>query len=147
MRVDVKKEELLEEGTYEATITSLEEMETSFGDRLMWRLMTTENVEVVAWTSFSQSEKSNLVKYATAVLGDVSAGFDTDDLIGKPCRALVDITQDKEGADKNKVTGIKAPKKNQKANAKPDSQVAATPASSSEASEPRGEEDFDSIPF
>lgn len=144
MRIDVKKEEVLEEGVYEATITGLEEHETDFGTRLMWRLMTKENVEVVAWTSFSDSPKGNLVKYATAVLGDVSGGFDTDDLIGKPCRAAVDVGQDKDGEDKNKVTAIKAPKKGQKANAAPEP-VATSEADDSEGSE--GEEDFNSIPF
>lgn len=147
MRIDVKKEEVLEEGVYEATITGLEEHETDFGERLMWKLMTKENVEVVAWTSFSQSPKGNLVKYATAVLGDVSNGFDTDDLIGKPCRAAVDVAQDKDGEDKNKVTAIKAPKKGQKANAEPEAKSDAEPDSSAENEAAGEEENFDEIPF
>lgn len=141
MRIEVKRDEVLEEGTYEATITGLEEHTTDFGDRLMWKIMTTEGVEVVAWTSFSQSPKGNLVKYATAVLGDVSSGFDTDDLVGKPCRVLVDVGQDKDGNDKNKVTGIKAPKKGQKPNAEPEASPEA------ESTGGAGEEDFNEIPF
>ncbi len=145
MHIDVKKETVLEEGTYEGTITGLEEHETDFGSRLLWKIMTTESVEVAAWTSFSQSEKGNLVKYATAVLGDVSNGFDTDDLVGKPCRVLVDIGQDKEGNDKNKVTGIKTPKKGQKPNAEPE--AASSPAAATTESAGDDSENFDDIPF
>jgi hypothetical protein len=53
-RMDVKVEEVLEDGAYDAKLVNVEQKETKFGDRLMWTFeVDSENTEVVGFTSMS----------------------------------------------------------------------------------------------
>lgn len=117
MRIDVKAEQTLEDGSYPATLLSIEEKETIHGERLLWKFEVQHEgsrLEKDGWTSTSNSERGNLVKWAGAILGGVGESLDTDDLIGKPCTVVVETYEDKEGNERDKVKNVKAPKKGQK---------------------------------
>lgn len=134
MKVQPKTERVLEDGWYPATATAPEEVETKFGERLIWKFAIEqdgETIEKVGFTSLSQSSRGNLVTWAKAILGEVAEGFDTDYIQGKPCQVFLEEFTDGEGVQKNKVTKVKEPKKNQK------------PSVAVE----KLEKDFDEIPF
>lgn len=135
MRIDVKAEQTLEDGTYPATLLSIEERDTVHGERLLWKFEVThegQRLEKDGWTSMSNSERGNLVKWAGAILGSVGESLDTDDLIGKPCTVVIETYEDKDGNERDKVKNVKAPKKGQKGKPEPVEE---------------NEEDFDEIPF
>lgn len=139
MKVNPKEEYTFEDGQYPAVVESVEEVETKFGQRLIWKFDTTaedgNNYEVVGFTSLSPSVKGNLVNWSKAILGEVTEGFDTDDLTGMPCVVVIEEFEDANGFQKNKVTKVKAPKKGAKAK------------SAKTATDDENAEDFESIPF
>lgn len=117
MRIDVKAEQILGDGSYPATLLNIEEKETIHGERLLWTFEVQHKgsrFEKDGWTSQSNSERGNLVKWAGAILGDIGESLDTDDLIGKPCTVVIQTFEDKEGNERDKVKNVKAPKKGQK---------------------------------
>lgn len=137
MKINVKSTQVLEDGSYPATLVNIEEKETTYGERLMWSFEIDYEGQTLGkegWTSKSDSEMGNLVKWAKAILGDVGSDFDTDDLLGKPCTVVIETYEDKDSNERDKVKNVKAPKRDQKGK-----KAATAPV--------EDDEDFSSIPF
>jgi hypothetical protein len=112
--MDVKIEKVLEDGTYAAKLMNVEQKETKFGDRLMWTFeVDGENTEVVGFTSMSPSTKAKAYQWAAAVSGEIDpkSGWGPEDLIGGECVVVVEVAEDAQGTEKNKVVKVKPSRK------------------------------------
>jgi len=108
--MDVKIDQVLEDGTYDAKLVNVEQKETKFGDRLMWTFeVNGENTEVVGFTSMSPRTKAKAYQWATAVAGEIDPqlGWGPEDLIGGECVVVLEAAEDAQGTEKNKVTRVK----------------------------------------
>jgi hypothetical protein len=112
--MDVKVEKILEDGAYDARLVNVEQKETKFGDRLMWTFQVDgENTEVVGFTSMSPSTKAKAYQWAEAIAGEIDTklGWGPEDLIGGECVVVLEAAEDAQGTEKNKVVGVKPPRK------------------------------------
>lgn len=111
MRVTPKKEKIIEDGWYKAEIGDTEDKDTQFGEKLMVPFNVEADgdvVEITAFISYSDSPKSNMVKWATGLWGE--GVFDTDDFAGTVCEVFVEEGEDKEGSPKNFVRKVRKAK-------------------------------------
>jgi hypothetical protein len=136
-RMEVKVEKVLEDGSYQALLDSVEEVETKYGNRLMWRFsVPQENVRVVGFTSMSPSTSAKAYQWAEALMGkiDHKRGWGPGDVEGKPCTVVLETYEDDKGIEKNKVVRVKPVRTGESADsaAKADSGP---------------EDEFDSLPF
>jgi hypothetical protein len=116
--MDVKVEKVLEDGAYDAKLVNLEQKETKFGDRLMWNFEADgEGAEVVGFTSMSPSTKAKAYQWAVAIAGeiDLKLGWGPEDIIGGECVVVLEVAEDAQGTEKNKVVNVKPPRRNKPA--------------------------------
>jgi hypothetical protein len=112
--MDVKVEKVLEDGSYDAKLVNVEQKATKFGDRLMWTFeVGGESTEVVGFTSMSPSTKAKAYMWATALMGEVdpTLGWGPEDVIGGECVVVLEVAEDAQGTEKNKVVKVKPPSK------------------------------------
>jgi len=112
--MDVKVEKVLEGGTYDAKLVDVEQKETKFGDRLMWTFQVNgETTEVVGFTSMSPSTKAKAYQWAAAIAGEIDPklGWGPEDLIGGECVVVLEVAEDAQGTEKNKVVKVKSSRK------------------------------------
>ena len=112
--MNVRIDKVFDEGAYRAVLENVEEKETKFGERLMWTFrLLDENAEVVGFTSRSPSTKANAYLWATTIMGEVDpkVGWGPEDVIGGECVAVLEVTEDAQGVEKNKVVKVNPPKK------------------------------------
>lgn len=112
-RMDVRVEKVLEDGAYDAKLVNVEQKDTKFGERLMWIFrLPEENAEVVGFTSMSPSTKANAYRWAEAIMGDIDpkVGWGPEDVIGSKCVVVLEITEDAQDVQKNKVVKVKPAK-------------------------------------
>jgi hypothetical protein len=111
--MNVRVDQVLEEGSYRAILDNVEPKDTKFGERLMWSFrLPEENAEVVGFTSMSPSTKANAYRWAEAIMGDINpkVGWGPEDVIGGECVVVLEITEDAQGVQKNKVVRVKPAK-------------------------------------
>jgi hypothetical protein len=133
-RMDVREDKVLEDGAYPAQLANVEQKETKFGERLMWTFeVFGENTEVVGFTSMSPSTKAKAYQWAAAIMGkiDPKIGWGPEDVIGGDCIVILEVAEDSQGTEKNKVVKVKPARKGP--------EVAGNPGDP--------EEDFDRLPF
>jgi hypothetical protein len=109
-RMNVRVDEVLDEGRYRAILENVEEKETKFGWRLMWTYrILGENVEVVGFTSMSPSTRANAYRWAKVLMGEIDSniGWGPEDLIGRECIVVLEVAEDAQGFEKNKVVDVK----------------------------------------
>jgi hypothetical protein len=114
-RMNVKVEKVLEDGAYDAKLVNVEQKETKFGVRLMWTFeVNGENTEVVGFTSMSPSTKAKAYQWAAAISGEIDPklGWGPEDLIGGQCVVVLEVAEDAQGTEKNKVVKVKPPRTN-----------------------------------
>jgi hypothetical protein len=72
-----------------------------------------ENTEVVGFTSMSPSTKANAYQWAAAIAGEIDPklGWGPEDLIGGERVVVLEVAEDTQGTEKNKVVKIKPPRK------------------------------------
>ncbi len=117
--MDVKVEKVLEDGAYDAKLVNLEQKETKFGERLMWTFeVVGEGTEVVGFTSMSPSTKAKAYQWAAAIMGEIDPklGWGPEDVIGGECVVVLEVVEDAQGTEKNKVVKVK-PQRKDKINA------------------------------
>ena len=117
----MKVEKVLEDGVYDAKLMNVEQKETKFGERLMWTFeVDGEGVEVVGWTSMSPSTKAYAYQWASAIGGEIDPklGWGPEDLIGGECVVVLEVAEDAQGTEKNKVVKVKPPRKTKTAASK-----------------------------
>jgi hypothetical protein len=113
-RMNVKLDKVHEEGAYDAKLVNVEQKETKFGERLMWTFgVSDENTEVVGFTSMSPSTKAKAYQWATAIMGEIDPkiGWGPEDIIGGDCTVVLEVTEDAQGFEKNKVVRVRPPRK------------------------------------
>jgi hypothetical protein len=121
-RMDVKVDKVLDDGVYDAKIVNVEQKETKFGERLMWTFeVSDENTEVVGFTSMSPSTKAKAFEWAAAIMGEVDPkiGWGPEDVIGGDCTVVLEVAEDAQGVEKNKVVRVKPPRKKPEAAGNP----------------------------
>ncbi|PLS87628.1 MAG: hypothetical protein CYG60_00865 [Actinobacteria bacterium] len=110
----VRIDEVFDEGAYPAVLANVEEKETKFGNRLMWTFdLQGRNAEVVGFTSMSPSSRANAYAWAAAIMGgDINpgVGWGPEDVIGRACVVTLEVVEDAQGVEKNKVAKVKPPK-------------------------------------
>jgi hypothetical protein len=109
-QMKVRIDEVLEEGSYRAMLENVEEKETKFGERLMWTFrLLDQNAEVVGFSSMSPSTKANPYQWAKAIIGsiDPKLGWGPEDVIGGECIVVLELTEDAQGFEKNKIVKVK----------------------------------------
>ncbi len=112
-RMHVRIDEVFEDGTYPAVLKNVEEKDTKFGERLMWTFRLIEkNTEVVGFTSMSPSSRANAYQWAAAIMGEIDpkAGWGPEDVIDGRCTVVLEVAQDAQGVEKNKVVGVRPPR-------------------------------------
>ena len=113
-RMNVRIDEVFDEGAYRAVLENVEEKDTKFGERLMWTFrLLDKNAEVVGFTSMSPSTKANAYLWAAAIMGEIDpkAGWGPEDVIGGECVVVLEVAEDANGQQKNKVVRVKPPRK------------------------------------
>ena len=113
-RMNVREDKVLEDGAYPARLVNVEQKETKFGGRLMWTFeVSDENAEVVGFTSVSPSTKAKAYQWAAAIMGEIDPkiGWGPEDVIGGGCTVVLEVAEDAQGAEKNKVVKVKPPRK------------------------------------
>jgi hypothetical protein len=113
-RMNVRIEKVFGEGPYRAVLVNVEEKETKFGERLMWTFrLLDENAEVVGFTSMSPSTKANAYLWAAAIMGEIDPkeGWGPEDVVGGECVVVLEVAEDANGQQKNKVVKVKPAKK------------------------------------
>src|SRR5215211_5204570 len=120
--MDVREDKVLEDGAYPAQLDNVERKETKFGDRLMWTFeIPSENTEVVGFTSMSPSTKAKAYQWAAAIVGEIDPkiGWGPEDVIGRSCTVVLDVAEDAQGTEKNKVVKVKPLRKRSEAAGNP----------------------------
>ena len=109
-RMDVKIEKTLEEGVYPAVLNKVEQKETVHGESLMWTFIVPaeDGAEVVGFSSMSPSTKAKAYTWAAAIMGEIDpkTGWGPEDVEDMPCRIVLGIVEDSNGAEKNKVEKV-----------------------------------------
>ena len=108
MRITPRIEKIIDDGWYPAKICTVENKDTQFGERLMVPFEVEAGgdvVEIMAFLSYSDHPKSNLVRWAKTLLGD--RPFDTEEFSGVECEVFVEVGEDKEGNAKNFVRKVR----------------------------------------
>lgn len=109
IRMDVRSDEPLEDGHYEAVLESLELKETKYGERLLWLFSVPEHrAEVAGFTSLSPSKQANAFLWATALNSEVASktSWGSEDVVGQRCILVVEAYEGERGR-KNKVVRVK----------------------------------------
>jgi hypothetical protein len=121
-RMEVREDKVLESGVYYAQLVSVEQKETTFGERLMWTFeIPSQNTEVVGFTSKSPSTKAKAYQWATAIMGEIDprTGWGSEDVIGGGCTVMLDVAEDAQGVEKNKVVKVRPSRKKPKTSSNP----------------------------
>lgn len=108
--VTTEKDKVLTEAPYQAIVADLEKVDTPFGQRIMWKFyVPAEDVTVVGFSSLSPNPKSKGAKWARAILGIKEETFKwgPEELKGKPCTIVVDVSEDADGYERNIVEKVK----------------------------------------
>jgi hypothetical protein len=91
IRLNVRRDEPLEDGSYRALLRSLEKKETTFGERLMWLFEVPEhNAEVAGFTSLSESTRANAYLWATTLNEDIRSkvSWGPEDVVARESASL-----------------------------------------------------------
>jgi hypothetical protein len=109
-RIKVRVDEVLGEGPYRAVLENVEMKETTVGLRLMWTFrILGKNVEVVGFSSMSESSKAKALRWAKALMGEIDPeiGWGPEDVIGRECVVVLEVAEDAQGFERNKVVDVK----------------------------------------
>jgi len=116
IRLKVRRDDPLEDGSYRALLRSLEKKETTFGERLMWLFEATEhNAEVAGFTSLSESTMANAYLWATALNAEIRSkvSWGPEDVVGRECILDLTIVEDSKGREKNKIMRVRPASKDE----------------------------------
>jgi hypothetical protein len=109
-KMDVRKDEPVPPGWYEAVCRKVEDMNTTFGMRLRWTFWLLKmSAEVSGWTSMSPSTKARAYQWAEVLNGgpiDPAVGWGPETVEGKRCWVKVEAYKDSKGETRSKVTEI-----------------------------------------
>jgi len=109
-KMDVRKDEPVPPGWYEAECRKVEDADTSFGMRLRWMYWLPKiGAEVSGWTSMSPSTKARAYQWAETLNGgpiDPKVGWGPETVESKRCWVKVEAYKDSKGENRTKVAEI-----------------------------------------
>jgi hypothetical protein len=111
--MNVRSDELLDDGPYEAELRDVEKKENANGTYLHWKFrIPGTNAEVSGFTSDSASTQAKAFGWAVALNDKIASkdGWEVEDVVGQPCVAVVEAYDDASGRARNKVVKIKPPR-------------------------------------
>ena len=110
-RMDIRKDEPVPPGWYEAECRKVEDVDTAFGIRLHWIFgLRKIGAEVSGWTSMSPSTKARAYQWAEVMNGspiNPRDGWGPETVEEKRCWVKVENYRDSKGQTRSKVTEIK----------------------------------------
>jgi hypothetical protein len=104
----IRRNTTLQPGTHRARLDSIQEKETTYGERLMWSWEELKTgAEIVGFTSLSPSDMANAYKWAVALNPDIAnqTSWEFEDVIGRECLLRVEVVQGPMGP-KNKIAEV-----------------------------------------
>jgi hypothetical protein len=108
--MEVRKDEPVPPGWYEAECREVEDVDTTFGVRLRWTYLLLEvGAEVSGWTSMSPSTRARAYEWAEVLNGgpiDPKVGWGPETVEGKRCRVKVEAYKDSKGEPRSKVKQV-----------------------------------------
>jgi hypothetical protein len=111
-RMDIRKDEPVPPGWYEAECRRAEDVDTPFGLRLRWIFWLRKiGAEVSGWTSMSPSTRARAYQWAEVMNGspiDPKDGWGPETVEEKRCWVKVENYRDSKGQLRAKVTEIKS---------------------------------------
>jgi hypothetical protein len=111
-KMEVRKEDPVSPGWYEAECRKVQDVDTTFGIRLRWLFWLLKiSTEVSGWTSMSPSTKARAYGWAEVLNGgpiDPKVGWGPETVEGKRCLVKVEAYKDSKGETRTKVTEIKS---------------------------------------
>src|SRR5215218_10167938 len=96
----IRVDDLIEDGTYDAVLKSVEKNENHHGEYLHWRFTLAErNAEVSGFSSTSASTQAKAYKWAVALNNDIAskAGWEPEDVVGRRCLVVIETYEDANG--------------------------------------------------
>ena|SRR5215211_1137268 len=120
----IRVDDLIEDGTYDAVLESVEKNENQHGEYLHWRFTLPErNAEVSGFSSTSASTQAKAYKWAVALNSEIASkgGWGPEDVVGRPCLVVVETYEDANSRERNKVVKVKPPKEEAKTSLSEDS--------------------------
>ncbi len=96
MIMKMKLEKGIEPGTYEATLTRFEEMESKYGAAFKFIYVSDNDEEISELVNQKYSAKTKLGKRVSELLGELPEELDLSDLVGKRCRITLIEQPDSE---------------------------------------------------
>jgi hypothetical protein len=98
------------EGSYRVRLKSLEEKNTTYGERLLWIFEELEDhVGIAGFTSRSESTMAKAYLWAVALNPQIASkrNWSSTDVVGCECLLEVEVVRDQHGVDKNRIVSIK----------------------------------------
>jgi hypothetical protein len=124
MFMAVRVDDLIEDGTYDAVLKSIEKKKNQHGEYLHLRFTLPEhNAEVSGFSSTSASTQGKAFKWAVALNSEIASkiGWGPEDVVGRPCLVVIETYEDANGRERNKVVKVKPPKEEAKTSLSEDS--------------------------
>jgi hypothetical protein len=122
--MSIRVDEVIEDGTYDAVLKSIEKNENRHGEYLHWRFTLPEhNAEVSGFSSTSESTQAKAYKWAVALNSELASnvGWEPEDVVGRRCLVVVEAYEDDNSRERNKVVKVKPPKEKVKTSLSEDS--------------------------
>ena len=115
-KMEIRKDDPVPPGWYEAECRKVEDVDTVHGIRLRWMYWLPKiGAEVSGWTSMSPSTKARAYQWAEVLNGgpiDPKAGWGPETVEGKRCWVKVEAYKDSKGESRTKVTEIRPIERN-----------------------------------
>ena len=108
--MNVRSDETLDDGPYEAELRGVEKKENANGTYLHWKFGILEpNAEVSGFTSESASTQAKAFGWAVALNDQIASksSWEVEDVVGRRCVVVVEAYDDANGRARNKVVKIK----------------------------------------
>lgn len=138
-----KKARLLKDGWYPATIGTVEERDTQYGEKLFVPFEVDAKdgtlVAIDAFITISDNEKSHMVRWGEAIFGE--GEFDYEDFSDQSVEVFLEESENKDGVPKNYIRKVKPAEGGSGGNSK----VKGAPTKKAEVE--IDESDFSDIPF
>src|SRR5215217_4595145 len=110
--MEVRNDELIEDGTHDAILKSVEKKKNQHGEYWHWTFTLPEhNAEVSGFSSTSPSTQAKAYQWAVRIKSEIASkcGWEPEDVVGRRCLVVVETYEDANGREQKKVVKVKPP--------------------------------------
>ena len=103
------REDPLPPEIYDAVVDGVDLKDTRYGEKIMFDFAVPEHgAKVAGWAKPSSHHKSNCYLWSTAINPAIKAHgrVRPEDVLGRPCRLELDITESADGEKKNRIIRV-----------------------------------------